>query len=66
LEIVDVSYNKILEMDKLQPIKNLHKLRVLCVEGNIMQKRFAQYERLIRDMVGQNIVIDPEQLREYT
>ena len=66
MEIVDVSYNKILEMDKLQPIKNLHKLRVLCVEGNIMQKRFAQYERLIRDMVGQNIVIDPEQLREYT
>jgi Leucine-rich repeat (LRR) protein len=52
LEILDVSFNKILEIEKLQPIKNLHKLRVLCIEGNMIQKRFVHYEKLIKDMLG--------------
>ena len=66
LEILDVSFNKLLEIEKLMPIKNLHKLRVLCIEGNMMQKRFIHYEKLIRDMLGANIILDPEQLRDYT
>lgn len=72
LEILDVSYNKLLEIDKLQPLKTLHKLRVLCIEGNMMQRRFAHYEKLIRDMLGASsstglVILDqPDLIREYS
>ncbi len=61
-----MSFNKILEIEKLQPIKNLHKLRVLCIEGNMIQKRFAHYEKLIKDMLGSSVILDPTQLRDYS
>jgi hypothetical protein len=61
-----VSFNKLLEIEKLLPIKNLHKLRVLCIEGNMMQKRFTHYEKLIRDMLGASIILDPECIRDYS
>ena len=39
LSLVDLSYNKIIEFDKIKPLQNLKKLKVLSLEGNPLAKK---------------------------
>ena len=50
LVVLDVSHNKLLDMDKLQPLKPLIKLKVLCVSGNPVCSRTPKYEVAVQKL----------------
>jgi Leucine-rich repeat (LRR) protein len=44
LVVLDISSNKLIDMDKLVPLKPLTKLKVLCISGNPLCLRLPKYE----------------------
>lgn len=67
LTLLDVSYNRLLDFDKLHPLKLLKKLTVLSVQGNVFEgKAGHSYESEVKKVLPDLKVLDPMALKDFS
>jgi Leucine-rich repeat (LRR) protein len=47
IQLLDLSHNKLIELEKLIPLQNLKKLTILSLQGNLMQTKSQCYEQQV-------------------
>jgi Leucine-rich repeat (LRR) protein len=66
LVVLDISHNKLNDLDKLTPLKALLKLKVLCVQENPLCTRIPKYEAAVQKLFHQSLIIDPDILKDFS
>jgi Leucine-rich repeat (LRR) protein len=64
--VLDISHNKLNDLDKLTPLKALLKLKVLCVQENPLCTRIPKYEAAVQKLFHQSLIIDPDILKDFS
>lgn len=60
-----MSYNKLIEFDKLDSLLSLKKLTTLSLQGNLMHK-IANYESVVQRKLPHVKVLDPDCIKDFS